>query len=104
MAEPYTDKDEKLLTQVLAYISPLYCRMCGSCGGVCDKGVPVPDMLRFLTYADGYGEFALARERFLELPAQVRAIRCSDCSSCSVDCPNGVKVRDRVMRAQELFA
>ena len=104
MAEPYTDKDEKLLTQVLAYISPLYCRMCGSCGGVCDKGVPVPDMLRFLTYADGYGEFALARERFLELPAHVRAIRCSDCSSCSVDCPNGVKVRDRVMRAQELFA
>jgi len=69
MAEPHTDKDEQLLTQVLAYISPLYCRMCGSCNGVCDKGVPVPDMLRFLTYADGCGEFALARERFLELPA-----------------------------------
>ena len=104
MAEPYTDKDERLLTQVLAYISPLYCRMCGACGGVCDKGVPVPDLLRFLTYADGYGEFALARERFLELPAPVRDIRCRDCGACSVDCPNGVRVRDRLMRAQELFA
>ena len=69
MAEPYTDKDEKLLTGTLAQHQPLYCRMCGSCGGVCDKGVPVADMLRILTYADGYGEFAMARERFLELPA-----------------------------------
>jgi uncharacterized protein len=104
MAEPYTEKDEKILSQVLAYISPLYCRMCGSCGGACDKGVPVPDMLRFLSYADGYGEFGLARERFLELPAHVRAIRCSDCSACSIDCPHGVRVRDRLMRAQGLFA
>jgi hypothetical protein len=78
--------------------------MCGACSGVCDKGVPVPDMLRFLSYAEGYGQFAMARERFLELPDQVRAIRCGDCDSCSVDCPNGVRVRERVGRAQELFA
>jgi uncharacterized protein len=104
MAEPYTDKDEQLLDQRLASISPTYCRMCGSCGGVCDKGVPVPDMLRFMTYVEGYGQFAMAREKFLELPAQVREIRCSDCGSCSVQCPHGVQVRDRVMRAQELLA
>jgi len=104
MAEPYTEKDEKLLNQQLAYISPMYCRMCGACGGVCDKGVPVPDMLRFLTYVEGYGQFALARERFLELPEQVRGIRCSDCGSCSVHCPNGVQVRERVLRAQEMLA
>ncbi len=104
MAEPYTDKDEKILKQLQAYISPMYCRMCGACGGVCDKGVPVPDMLRFLTYAEGYGQFPLAREKFLELPAPVRAIRCSDCGACSVDCPHGVEVRDRVLRAQELLA
>jgi predicted aldo/keto reductase-like oxidoreductase len=104
MAEPYTDKDERILNQLLAYISPMYCRMCGACGGVCDKGVPVPDMLRFLTYVEGYGQFALAREKFLELPERVRGIRCSDCASCSVHCPNGVEVRDRVLHAQELFA
>ena len=104
MAEPYTEKDDKLLNQLLACISPMYCRMCGACGGVCDKGVPVADMLRFLTYVEGYGQFGLAREKFLELPEQVRGIRCSDCGSCSVDCPHGVQVRDRVMRAQELLA
>ena len=104
MAEPYTGRDEQILQSLLAYIGPMYCRMCGSCNGVCDKGVPVPDMLRFLTYAEGYGQFAMAREHFLKLPEHVRAIRCSDCGSCSVGCPNGVQVRDRVMRAQELFA
>ncbi len=103
MAEPYTNADEQVLESLLAYIGPIYCRMCGSCSGVCSRGVPVPEMLRFLTYAEGYGQFALARERFLELPKPVREIRCGDCESCSVRCPNGVQVRGRVMRAQELF-
>ncbi len=104
MLEPFTDRDEKLLAAQLAYIRPLYCRMCGACGGVCDKGVPVADMLRILSYAEGYGQFPLARERFLELPEGVRMIRCGDCRTCSVDCPNGVEVRGRLMHAQDLFA
>jgi len=104
MSEPFTDRDEKLLAAHLASIRPLYCRMCGSCKGQCEQGVPVPDVLRFLSYAEGYGQFAMARERFLDLPASVRRIRCRECSSCSVDCPNGVEVRNRLMRAQELFA
>lgn len=104
MSEPYTPHDDSLLSEQLARIGPIYCRMCGSCNGVCDKGVPVPDMLRFLSYAEGYGQFAMARERFLELPDHVRSIRCGDCASCSVACPNGVRIQERVGRAQELFA
>jgi uncharacterized protein len=104
MAEPYTPNDEKLLASQLAYIAPLYCRMCGSCSGVCDKGAPVPEILRILTYAEGYGQFALARERFLELSEKAQNIRCADCDSCSVDCPNGVQVRARMMRAQSMLA
>jgi len=104
MAEPYTEKDESLLTTQLASISPKYCRMCGVCGGVCERGVPVPDVLRFLTYAEGYGQFALARERFLELPPPVRDVRCSDCAACSVRCAHHVAVRDRLIHAQEILA
>ncbi len=104
MSQPYSGSDEKLLATQLAYIRPLYCSMCGECGGVCDKGAPVTDTLRILTYAEGYRDFALARERFLELAAEARAVSCRDCASCSVNCPNGVDVRGRLMRAQELLA
>ena len=104
LAERYGPKDQKLLAAQLAYIRPLYCRSCGECAGACPKGVPVPDMLRILSYADGYGEFALARERFLELTPGARAVRCNDCGSCAVKCANGVAVRERLMRAQELLS
>jgi aryl-alcohol dehydrogenase-like predicted oxidoreductase len=104
MAEPYTERDAEVLAARFAYLSPIYCRMCGSCGGTCAKGVPVADMLRFLTYAEGYGQFALAREKFLELPASARAVRCTDCDACRVACPNGVRVKERLSRAQDMFA
>jgi hypothetical protein len=104
MAETYTAKDERLLTARLVDISPKYCRMCGACGGVCERGVPVPDVLRFLTYAEGYGQFALGREKFLQLEPEVAAVCCADCEHCTVQCPYGVQVAARLRRAQELFA
>ena len=61
-------------------------------------------MLRILSYVEGYGQFAMARERYLALPDQVRGIYCRDCRDCFVDCPNGVEVRSRMIRAQDLFA
>jgi hypothetical protein len=104
MSEPFVPADEKLLAQRLEELRPLYCRMCGSCTGVCDKGLPVSDIIRYVSYADGYGQFSMAREHFMELPENLRDVRCSDCEACSVKCPNGVRVAERVTRAQELFA
>ena len=88
----------------LDHIRPMYCRMCGECDGQCRQGLPVADVLRFLTYADGYGQFALGRERFLGLDAAHTAVRCSDCPGCTVQCPYGVQVAERLIRAQDLFA
>jgi hypothetical protein len=104
MLTPYSNMDKELLAAQLAMIRPLYCRMCGNCRGTCEKGAPVSDTLRFLAYAEGYRQFTLARERFLELPEPLRQIRCTDCLTCSVHCPNGVEVQSRMIRAQELLA
>ncbi len=104
MSSPLTEEERTLLARQLDYIRPLYCRSCGACEGQCPKGLPVSDVLRHLSYAEGYGQFQLARESFLELPEQVRSVRCSDCGECVVECPNGVRVADRLMRAQELLA
>jgi aryl-alcohol dehydrogenase-like predicted oxidoreductase len=104
MPAKFSGEDEKTLAAHLEQIGPLYCRMCGFCSGTCRKGLPVSDLLRFVTYAEGYGQFALGRERFRELSDDVTAVRCGDCAACTVECPHGVRVAERVSRAQELFA
>ena len=104
MEHRFSVSDEKLLAAHLEMIRPLYCRMCGKCDGACQKGLPVADVLRCLTYSDGYGQFALGRERYLELASKLGEVRCGDCTECTVQCPHGVRVPDRMARAQELFA
>ena len=100
----FSPADEKTLAAHLERISPLYCRMCDQCEGACQKGLPVADVLRYLTYADGYRQFAMARESFQTLSPEHLAVRCGDCAECTVQCPHGVRVSDRMARAQELFA
>jgi hypothetical protein len=104
MAEPWTKEDEQKLVARLERIRPDYCSMCGQCEGTCPKGLPVADVLRYLTYAEGYGQFALGREHFLALSAAQRDVRCGDCAECAVRCPQGVQVARRLSRAQSLFA
>ncbi|MBP1623336.1 MAG: aldo/keto reductase [Acidobacteria bacterium] len=104
MSEPYTPADERLLTQLNERIRPDYCRMCYQCKGVCPKGLPVADMLRFLSYHDLYGDYHRAVVSFKDLQREVRDVRCSDCAVCTIRCPNGVQVQDSLIRAQRLLA
>ena len=104
MTEPYSPRDERLLARQLDFISPLYCRMCGECDDDCVKGLPVADVLRYVMYADGYGQFELGRDHFKQLPAELASVRCGDCPTCTVKCRFGVKVPQRLSRAQEMFA
>jgi uncharacterized protein len=103
MTVPFSSSDEKVLAAQLEYIRPLYCRACGQCNGTCPRGLPVSDMLRFLSYAEGYGEYGLGREHFLALPKKVQQVRCDLCPTCAVRCLNGVRVSERLSRAQEIF-
>jgi uncharacterized protein len=104
MAAPWSPVDEKILAARLEEIGPLFCRYCGSCQGQCAQGLPVSDVLRAMMYADGYGEFALGRAQFHTMPARLQAVRCGDCGDCTVKCPNGIRIVERLTRAQECFA
>jgi predicted aldo/keto reductase-like oxidoreductase len=104
MTGSYSPADEKLLYVRNEQIRPFYCRMCYQCKGQCPQGVPVTDVLRFLAYNDFGGSLFQARLNFMDLPRKIRNVRCGDCSSCAIRCPNGVMVRDRLIRAQELLA
>jgi uncharacterized protein len=103
MLEQYTAEDEKMLFARNEEIRPLYCRMCYGCKDKCPNGIPVADTLRYLAYNDFAGNFRQARNNFMRLPDEIRAVRCSDCSACAIQCPNGVDVRNRLIRAQDLL-
>jgi len=104
MTGSFTPADEKLLYVRNEQNRPLYCRMCYQCKGQCPKGVPITDELRFLAYNDFGGSLEQARLNFMDLPRSIRSVRCSECSSCAIRCPNGVRVQERLIRAQELLA
>ncbi|MBN1973549.1 MAG: aldo/keto reductase [Sedimentisphaerales bacterium] len=103
MKEAYTPQDEKMLYIRNEEIRPDYCRMCYECKGKCPNSVPVTDELRFLAYYDFGGNLKQAKENFRSLSEQIKGVRCSDCSSCAIECPNGVDVRNRLIRAQTLL-
>ena len=103
MTESYSPREEQLLAEQLEFITPLYCRMCGECDGHCAKGLPVADVLRYVMYAEGYGQFELGRDHFKRLSPALASVRCGDCTSCTVSCRFGVKVPERLSRAQEMF-
>jgi uncharacterized protein len=104
LSEPYTPADELLLFTRNEQIRPDYCRMCYQCDGKCPQGIPVPDVLRFLAYYDFAGDLHQAVVHFRSLKPELQNVRCRDCSECVIRCPNGVLVRNRLMRAQELIA
>jgi aryl-alcohol dehydrogenase-like predicted oxidoreductase len=104
VATGWKASDAPVLAAQLKAISPLYCRMCGTCEGKCAKGLPVSDIIRYVSYVEGYGEYELGLQNYRELPAELQNVRCADCSRCTIHCPNGVRVAQRVSRAQELFA
>jgi predicted aldo/keto reductase-like oxidoreductase len=104
MGSTLTAEDHRVLAGHLKMIEAEYCRMCGKCEGTCAQGLPVADVLRYVTYADGYGQFALGRERYLQMASEHVEARCENCPVCTVQCPFGVKVQMRMKRAQELFA
>jgi len=76
------------------------CMGCGYCLP-CTEEIPIPVVLRQLTYATAYGmkEWAVRRYRMIE----VKADHCSDCGECEERCPNDVAVREKLKEAHALL-
>jgi hypothetical protein len=51
-------------------------------------------------YAEGYGNFERGRETFRR---SAGTLRCSECRTHTVACPNGVAVEEGMRRAYQLF-
>ena len=85
-------------------IGDRHCGLCGACGGVCPNGVEVPDVLRSLTYLEGYREEDLARSAYRSLPPGRNAAACGECEACLVACRLRLPVGKLARRAHARLA
>jgi predicted aldo/keto reductase-like oxidoreductase len=79
----------------LAMAEPgMFCKGCETCMGQCPKDLPIPDLMRSYMYNYGYSYPAKAFKTVASL--NISANPCDGCVECSVNCPNGFKIREKV--------
>ncbi len=96
--------DRIALVRYALEIGDRHCSLCGACGGVCPSGVEVPNVLRALTYLEGYREEDLARSAYGSLPPGRNAAACGECEGCLVACRLRLPVGRLARRAHARLA
>lgn len=95
VAQNYQLEDQERGDLQLAMNDPgLYCHGCLTCSGQCPKNLPIPDLMRSYMYNYGYSFPAKAQTTVAKLNLPVNP--CDSCEGCSVACPNGFDVRERI--------
>jgi hypothetical protein len=97
-------EDEKLLAATVRKASGRLCRLCPTCTAGCRLGLPVPEIMRAMMYAEGYGNLSRASETYADLVGGAATANCESCPECTIRCPNGVRVRDRLLSARARLA
>lgn len=87
------DKDRKYLASLMSK-ELLYCQNCEKCVSNCSKHLPIPDIMRAYMYNYGYKHPSLSKDTLMELA--LTGNECSGCSGCTVKCPSGFNVHDKI--------
>ena len=96
--------DRIALARYALEIGDRHCGLCGACGGACPRGVEVPNVLRALTYLEGYREEGLARSAYGSLPPGRNAAACGECETCLHTCRLRLPVGRLARRAHARLA
>ena len=96
--------DRRNLYRYAKLIDKSYCRMCDQCADTCPKGVAISDNMRFLMYAEGYGDLELGRSHYRSLSTTETAAACMDCTKCVAKCVNGLAIAERMRLAHTMLA
>jgi len=99
-----TAEEQALLREHVRERSASVCRMCGACQRACPAKLPIPDLLRCITYRDEHGKPTYARQVYREVTAAGPLPDCGHCTACAQACPHGVAGRERIRATRELRA
>ncbi len=99
-----SSKDKRVLEDYYAAIKNHYCINCGECVPFCKRSVDVQSIHRSLMYWEGYGDLDLGRSSYQELLSEETAMACMNCSSPTCKCINGIKIKERMMKAHTVLA
>jgi predicted aldo/keto reductase-like oxidoreductase len=88
------DADKKYLAVLSNKNELLFCQNCEKCVKDCSKHLPIPDIMRAYMYNYGYKQPLLSKDTLMELALSKNV--CADCTSCTVKCPSGFKVADKI--------
>ncbi len=77
------------------------CAFCSQCLDQCRYGTGGLDVVRIAMYQEGYDDPRLAAEQAVEVASAVRT--CADCEGCTVDCSQGINIKDSARRAVRLL-
>ena len=104
VGQTLTPEDQAMLHDHVRERSALVCRMCGTCQRACPQNLPIPDVLRCITYRDIHRKPGYARAVYRETVRSSFAADCGDCSLCAQACPHGLDVPGRLSYARRVFA
>jgi predicted aldo/keto reductase-like oxidoreductase len=96
--------DRKTLHAYHNTIKYQYCIMCGKCSSTCSNTINILTINRALMYCEGYRDFELGRQTYLELSTRENGLSCMSCSSPTCQCVNNIKIAERMKLAHSLFA
>ncbi len=96
--------DRKTLDRYGRSIEGQFCKGCNACQNTCPHGVDIPEVNRCIMYIEGYRDVQLGKFNYQQLPQDKNAKPCTQCSSCTAQCSNGIDLRKRMPAAHGLFA
>lgn len=94
MENPVMTQEEKDHLEEARLFAGLYCGGCDICTRQCKKQLPVHEIMRAYMYAYGYRDYGHAYDVLEDY--NISSGPCSDCDSCSVTCPRGILVAERI--------
>ena len=96
--------ERSALAEHLVVRSRTSCGFCGQCAPVCEAGIAIPDIFRYVYHHSFQGKKTQAREEYARLAERERYEGCTDCRRCVSVCPNRLPIPRLLKIAHRVLA